>query len=140
VSDDDFLGYPDVFGPDPGRDKPGRYHRDGQITERIAAYLVAPRTGSQRAKVLAAFRTAGEYGCTDNELHFHFGIGARPHVPGTRREELIADGWPIVDSGRRRMTDTGTPAIVWVLDEAALARIEVKPKPPLKSATAMAQT
>jgi len=97
----------------------GRYHRDGQDTERIAARLVAPRTGSQRARVIEALRFCGANGATDNELHFFYGIGARPHVPGTRREELIAAGWPIVDSGRRRKTDTGAPAIVWLLEDVA---------------------
>jgi hypothetical protein len=68
-------------------------------------------------RVLEALRSAGDYGVTDNELHFVYRIGARPHVPGTRREELIADGWAIVDSTLRRATDTGAPAIVWVLRE-----------------------
>jgi hypothetical protein len=107
------------FGePDPARDKVGRFHHDGHDTERIAAELVAPRSGTQRARVLGWLRAAGEVGSTDFELWHEAGIGARPHVPGTRREELIADGWPIVDSGRRRLTDTGAPAIVWKLEEA----------------------
>ena len=102
---------------DEQENRPGRYHHDGQPTERIAAELVTPRTGTQRAKVLAWLRGKGEEGATDYELWSFAGIGARPHVPGTRREELIADGWPIFDSGRRRRTDTATPAIVWVLRE-----------------------
>lgn len=106
----------DVRRPDPTRTIPGRHHADGPETERIAAALVAPRAGSQRSRVLEALQQAGQYGATDNELHFVHKIGARPHVPGTRREELIRDGWPIVDSGKRRPTDTGAPAIVWVLD------------------------
>lgn len=100
--------------PDPTREIVGRYHRNGQDTEREAAMLVAPRAGTQRARVLQVLRGA-EKGCTDYELWAVHGIGARPHVPGTRREELIADGWPIVDSGARRRTDTGSLAIVWVL-------------------------
>lgn len=101
--------------PDPARPMPGRAHRDGPDTERTAARLVTPRSGTQRAKVLDVLREAGDKGATDYELWHIFKIGARPHVPGTRREELIADGWPIEDSGLRRPTDTGTPAIVWVL-------------------------
>lgn len=103
--------------PEPNR--VGRYHRDGQDTERAAAIRVAPRTGTQRAKVLAFLQAAGPEGATDYELWHFAGIGARPHVPGTRREELIAEGWPIVDSGKRRKTDTGAAAIVWHFEEQA---------------------
>ncbi len=100
--------------PDPARNLPGRVHAAGPETERTAARLVSPRTGSQRARVLDRLKEVGTAGATDFEL-WQAGIGARPHVPATRREELIADGWPIRDSGLRRMTDTGSPAIVWVL-------------------------
>lgn len=96
-------------------DRIGRFHRDGTDTEVGAAKAVIPRTGSQRRKVLRALLDRRADGVTDYELWSVFGIGARPHVPGTRREELIAAGWPIIDSGRRRPTDTSTPAIVWVL-------------------------
>jgi len=105
----------DLF-PDPGRQMEGRVHHDGHDTERAAALRVMPRSGTQRARVLQAFRALrGIDGLTDYELWKVHRIGARPHVAGTRREELIADGWPIVDSGRRRRTDTGSPAIVWEL-------------------------
>lgn len=115
-------GQQDLFGeeqqrPDPGRMMVGRHHTVGPDTERIAAALVAPRSGTQRAKVLAWLRSCGDEGATDFELWSSAGIGARPHVPATRREELISDGWPIKDSGDRRRTDTGSPAIVWVLEE-----------------------
>ena len=66
--------------------------------------------------MLAQLRALGSHGASDFEL-WTTGIGARPHVPGTRREELQRDGWPIVDSGRRRRTDTGAQAIVWVLQK-----------------------
>jgi hypothetical protein len=105
--------------PNPARPLMGRHHKDGSDTERIAAARVMPRSGSQRLAVLDALREKGVHGATDYELWHGFGIGARPHVPGTRREELIADGWPIVDSGQRRATDTGSPATVWRLNEEA---------------------
>jgi hypothetical protein len=107
-----------IFAPrsDPAREQVGRAHHDGTDTEWAAARRVAPRSGTQRAKVLDSLRHAGVGGRTDYEL-WRGGIGARPHVPATRREELIAGGWPIVDSGLRRKTDTGSPAIVWVLRE-----------------------
>jgi hypothetical protein len=100
--------------PDPAREIDGRRHRDGTDTEVAAARRVAPRAGTQREKVLGCLRAAGHVGCTDYELWLN-GIGAWPHVPGTRREELIADGWPIIDSGKRRATKTGSLAIVWRL-------------------------
>lgn len=103
--------------PDPEREMVGRFHRNGQDTERESAERVAPRTGTQRAAVLEALEAEGANGATDYELHYKYLIGARPHVPGTRREELIADGWPIVDSGERRRTDTGSSAIVWRLEK-----------------------
>ena len=106
------LGFSDL--PDPARPRIGRFHTAGTDTERAAAVRVHPRSGTQRARVLSALMTQGQHGATDNELWRFHRIGARPHVPGTRREELIADGWPIIDSGRRRKTDTGTSAIVWV--------------------------
>ncbi len=108
--------FEDMFG-DPGRTRIGRYHHDGHDTEIAAAVRVAPRAGTQREKVLAALREHSDVGVTDYELWALYDIGARPHVPATRREELIADGWPIVDSGERRRTDTGSPAIVWKLVE-----------------------
>lgn len=102
--------------PDPARNEVGRYHHDGTDTERTAAVLAAPKSGTQRAAVLEALRAAGERGATDHELwRATEQKCVRPHVAGTRREELIADGWPIRDSGKRRTTDTGRPAIVWVL-------------------------
>jgi hypothetical protein len=89
----------------------GQYHRNGHDTEVAAAESVAPRSGTQRARVLELFRSGR--GWTDYEL------GEALHlfrwVAGTRRGELIRDGWPIEDSGDRRMTDTGTKAIVWSL-------------------------
>lgn len=103
--------------PDPARQMAGRVHANGQDTERAAALRVTPRSGSQRARVLAALHSRNVHGATDYELWHYEGIGARPHVPGTRREELIRDGWPIVDSGHRRRTDTGAQAIVWRLEE-----------------------
>jgi hypothetical protein len=104
--------------PDPARNLVGRYHRSGGDTERAAATLVAPRSGTQRATVLEHLRACGEDGCTDYEMwQANREKFVRPHVPGTRREELIADGWAITDSGARRLTDTGSPAIVWTLVE-----------------------
>lgn len=104
-----------VHFPTPARPLIGRFHSGAGDTELASAVGVIPRSGSQRCRVLDALRARPD-GLTDYELWSSEGIGARPHVPGTRREELIADGWPIVDSGRRRRTDTGCCAIVWRLE------------------------
>jgi hypothetical protein len=71
-----------------------------------------PRSGTQRAAVLRALRRAGKRGLTDFECARRCGF-IRPHIAGTRREELIADGFPIVKTDGRRPTDTGCTAIVW---------------------------
>lgn len=102
--------------PDPGRAAVGRFHRDGPVTEKIAARKHPGRKGSQRFRTLEVYRAIPP-GQSDDELHFLHGIGAYPHVAGTRREELIADGWPIVDSGVKRRTRAGDLAIVWRLEE-----------------------
>lgn len=99
----------------------GRRHRDGTDTEVAAARRVAPRSGTQRERVLNRLRDVGHHGSTDYELWMK-GIGAYPHVAGTRREELIADGWPIIDSGERRKTGSGSLAIVWKLERWKLLR------------------
>lgn len=104
--------------PDPARNAIGRFPQGARDTALAAAIRVAPRSGTQRAAVLEAI-TRSANGVTDYELWELHRIGARPHVPATRREELIADGWPIIDSGQRRSTDTGSPAIVWTLKESA---------------------
>jgi hypothetical protein len=95
----------------------GRFHSNGQDTEISSATLVAPRSGTQRAAVLEHYQRVGERGATDYETWVALRPKcARPHVTGTRREELIRDGWKIADTGERRPTDTGSPAIVWRLD------------------------
>jgi hypothetical protein len=111
----------DLFGrPDPARPMVGRHHAVGPETERGAARRVEPRSGTQRAAVLERLREVGNEGSTDYEMwRALYPLCVRPHVPGTRREELIRDGWPIEDSGRRRPTDTGAKAVVWVLTEKA---------------------
>ena len=93
----------------------GRFHsRNTTDTERAAAEQ-AP-VGTQRERVLAAFRRVGEAGLTDAEGHVLARV-AYPHIFGTRRAELQEAGYPIVDSGGRRLTPTNRLAIVWTLRE-----------------------
>ena len=92
---------------------PGRVHRDAHDTEIAAAEAFPEIKGEQRLAVLRAFVDAGADGLTDYECHLVCGMH-RPHIAGTRREELMAAGVPIVKTDQRRPTDTGAPAIVWV--------------------------
>jgi len=58
-----------LFGPpDPGRRMVGRHHAVGPETERIAAGLVMPRSGTQRKAVLDRLRVVGEFGATDRRF------------------------------------------------------------------------
>jgi hypothetical protein len=104
--------------PDPSENRPGPVHRNAHDTERTASGLVFPRTGTLRLSALIALDRAGEAGLTHGELaedtgHRHYSIAPRV-------TELVSMGW-VVDSGRRRPTDTGSPAIVWVLSERGKA-------------------
>lgn len=101
--------------------------RHGQpSTARAAAESNAPRSGTQRGKVLLLLARAGDHGATDYELAEAAGI-IRPHVAGTRRKELQQQGF-VVETERRRNTDTGSPAVVWVITEAGVeaARLMVE--------------
>jgi hypothetical protein len=98
-----------------GENTPGKLHRHAHDTERIAAEMVRPRTGTLRAKALVTIAAAGENGLTHGELAET--TGERHYSIAPRVTELVDQGW-IVDSGRRRPTDTGSPAIVWILSEA----------------------
>ena len=100
--------------PDPRRSMTGPFHRNDPQTSRDAATRDLPRKGTQRARVLDAFREVGPQGATDYEMGERLGLFR--WVAGTRRGELIGDGWPIVDTGVRRPTDTASNAIVWALE------------------------
>jgi len=98
--------------PDPTRDIAGGLHRGAGDTERAAAELVAPRSGTWRWRVLLAVARAGASGRTDWELHTE--LGGLLYTVAPRRHELARDGW-IEDSGERRRTPSGTEAVVWVM-------------------------
>jgi len=98
--------------PDPARDMAGALHRGAGDTERAAAELVAPRSGSWRWRVLLAVARSGASGLTDWELHSE--LGGLLYTVAPRRHELARDGW-IEDSGKRRRTPSGTEAVVWVM-------------------------
>jgi len=106
--------------PDPTRDIAGGLHREAGDTERAAAELVAPRSGTWRWRVLLAVARAGASGRTDWELHTE--LGGLLYTVAPRRHELARDGW-IEDSGKRRRTPSGTEAVVWVLSPAGLVGV-----------------
>lgn len=112
---------PGLFGDalsDPLAETPGRHH--GRATEKAAAYDVLPRSGTQRLRVLYAIARAGWRGRTDQELEDELEM-QRPS-PGNRRGELMTGGW-VRDSGERRPTRTGNPAVVWVLTDEGRERL-----------------
>lgn len=96
--------------------RPGPTHRQDPSTSRRAAMDNLPRSGSQRARVLAALHAAGDYGCTDFELHQQLGILRT--AAGTRRKELADRFGLVVATPRERVTDTGSMAVVHVLTDA----------------------
>jgi hypothetical protein len=97
---------------DPASNSRGLVHEHSTDTERKAAALVAPRTGTLRARILEKLEIAGADGRTGYELQSELGDLLYSIAP--RLTELRDAGW-IVDSERRRETPSGADAIVWVL-------------------------
>ena len=93
-----------LFGPQRGM--VGAEHPD---TSRTAAAEVAPRTGTQRWRVLNHLRLCGPDGATDAELQDALHMNGNTERP--RRVELVDGGW-VEDSGDRRVSG-GRPAIIW---------------------------
>ena len=117
----------------------GKFQRptDAAETQRTAAVLAYPTTGTWRRKVLDAITNSGNYGrnyilygSTGIPETFRNGQVSNPHYgmtdeeiqdalrmnPSTqrpRRVELVEGGW-IVDSQRRRRTRARRDAVVWV--------------------------
>lgn len=102
----------DVGLPEPTRFLMGAHHRTAGDTELAAATKVAPKAGTLRRQVLDAIAAAGDHGLTDWQIHEH--LGCRLYSAAPRRGELVRDGW-VIDSGRRRETDSTSTAIVWIL-------------------------
>lgn len=116
---------------DPTENTPGAARRAAPLTSRTARLDVWPKTGTQRARILDALvrgeRDHGR-GWTDDDLILRTGM---PHQSvGPRRGELVAGGW-IEDSGLRRPTRSGAPAIVWELTAKARAHLGIQPITPL---------
>lgn len=109
--------------PNPTRDAVGKFQRAGAAsTQRQAALLVTPRTGTQRGRVLDWIARAGANGATDEEIAEGLGMLANTERP--RRVELEEQGW-IVNSGRTRKTHaSGSAAVVWTLTDNGRMQME----------------
>lgn len=87
----------------------------GSDTSEMAARMVSNRAKNER-RIIAALLDASvqrkEDGLTDDQLERALG-GLHQTVSAARRG-LVLKGL-VKDSGRRRMTRTGRPAVVWVL-------------------------
>jgi hypothetical protein len=96
----------------------GKVRRDHPDTSKQAARLIAPKSGSDRERVLQTVLATwySEHGRTDEELQDILGMD--PSTERPRRVELVEGGW-LEDSGKRRPTRSGRQAIVWqVTDDA----------------------
>lgn len=76
---------------------------------------VGGKAATLRAKVFLHLLLAGEEGATIDEMERALELPGNTVRP--RRVELEERGW-VVDSTRRRPTQTGKLAIVWVVPEA----------------------
>lgn len=105
----------------PDENRMPAFRKRGQETEKAAAVSVLPNSGTQRMNVLERLVLAGPRGLTDFELSEQLGI-LRTSA-GKRRKELM-EGGLVADSGDRRLTDTGSTAIVWVITDKGLELAE----------------
>jgi hypothetical protein len=80
-------------------------------TSRDAAGRMAPALSPLRGRVLGHLIACGGTGATDEEAEQALGIKVQTYTP--RRRELVMLGL-VRDSGRRRCTDAGRSAVVWV--------------------------
>ncbi len=89
---------------------PAPYQRHS-ATSKAAARAVEPRTGTDRARVLAYIRSQGTQGATDDEVQAYLGMDGSTQRP--RRVSLACDGF-IVRTSAQRETRKGSLADVWV--------------------------
>lgn len=83
----------------------------GSDTSEVAAKRIAPHLNRLQGLVLAAIRSAGSKGMTDEEMGIATGLGGSTVRP--RRGELATRGL-ILKTTERRLTASGSPACVWV--------------------------
>jgi len=92
------------------------HHNAPPCSSDAAAKAIERQTGGLRERVLAYIRSRGTDGATDQETQAMLGLACQTQTP--RRRELAKAG-AVVDSGRRRLTQSGRAATVWIAAEFA---------------------
>lgn len=87
-------------------------HHRAQETSRIAAQKALPNSGTKRRIIFELIKDSAMFGLCDHELEVK--TGWLHQSASAARNTLMKDGW-ILDSGQRRNTAQGNPAIVWIL-------------------------
>ncbi|MNS24326.1 hypothetical protein D3C72_561650 [compost metagenome] len=90
-------------------------YQPGSETSKAAAIAIAPSAATRRAQVLEFLRERGESGATNDEIVCRLGMMIQTVT--ARMRELVLRG-AVVDSGERRLTRTGRPAVVWIAKES----------------------
>lgn len=103
-------------------DSPGSFNRNSPETAKIASQLSGLIQGSTRRRIVDECISC--YGCpalglTDRELETR--LRGKHQTVSSARNWLVNAGW-LVDSGKRRKTDSGRPAVVWQITPAGHAR------------------
>lgn len=98
----------------------GKVRRDHPDTSRLAARLIAPKSGTKRQQVLAAIATAEPGGITDEGIQRV--LGMNPSTERPRRVELVEEGW-VTDSGERVREKERASMILWVLTDQGRAAL-----------------
>lgn len=117
-----LAGGAGVNGPNTSPDltrlslSPPARHNAPAGTSGVAAQRIARPAKDIRARVLAFIVSQGPHGATDDEGEAVLKIKPQTYTP--RRGELVALGL-VADSGKRRNTESGRPAAVWVSHEHA---------------------
>ncbi|MCX5652570.1 MAG: hypothetical protein NTU45_14470 [Planctomycetota bacterium] len=92
------------------------HHNAPPGTSDAAARRIEGHAPRDRRRVHDFIRDRGAFGATDDEGESALGIKPQSYTP--RRGELVALGL-VVDSGKRRKTESGRAAAVWVTPEHA---------------------
>jgi hypothetical protein len=106
----------------PTSNRPGR-SRNRQPTERAAAMMQFPKSGTARGAVLSAFindwKDDGD-GLIDEDVASKIGMNLYTAAP--RRTELVNDGW-LQASGRFGRTKLNSESIKWELSTPAIQKL-----------------
>lgn len=115
------LPWPTLLA-DPSTPRPGR-SRNRRETERAAALMQFPRSGTARASVLSTFiadRREGGDGLIDEDVAARLDMNLYTAAP--RRTELVNDGW-LRASGKFGRTKMNSESIKWELTPAAVDKL-----------------